>query len=476
MKPKQPRLAQLKITEFSKEGRGRGSWLREDGQSIHVEVPFSIPGDEILVDLAKNKGIYQGQPIEWIQLSPDRVTPFCQHFGQCGGCRWQQISYENQLQQKEAWVRRCLDPYLHSSVVWHPIIPCTPPWHYRNKMELTFSSDKAGQRYLGLILYGTRGHVFQMQECPIAQPWVSQAVQAVSDWWAASGLEAYHGGKDQGSLRTLTLREGIRTGDRLVMLTVSGNPDYALNKERMHSFVAGLREAIEPSSPDQNLSIFVRIQQIVKGKPTQFYEMLLYGPDHIREIIHLDAGEGRSRSIEFCISPSAFFQPNTSQAEKLYSRAIQMTQTTADDVVYDLYCGTGTLGICMGEGVKEVIGIDLSPESVCDARENIKRNQLSRIAIYEGDVGRVLSTLSETGRPSPDVVMVDPPRAGLDAKAISQILELKSPKLTYISCNPATQAANLDDLIRGGYRLQAVQPVDQFPQTVHVENIVILTR
>lgn len=477
MANQQPRVAQVQITEFSKEGHGCGIWQRQDGTWIKIEVPFSIPGDHVQVHLYKRrKGMYQGVPQEWLQLSPQRISPLCQHFGACGGCRWQQIAYEDQLKQKEQWIRQYLQPYSHENVAWHSIIPCSPPWHYRNKMELSFSSDKAGQRYLGLILYGTRGHVFQMKQCDLAQPWIVDAVQAVSRWWELSGLEAYYSGQDRGALRTLTLREGQRTGDRLVMLTVSGNPAYAISRHHLQEFIAILREAIEPQLEDQKLSIFLRIQQIAKGKPTQFYEMLLYGPDHLREVIYLDDPSKGKQALRFRISPTAFFQPNTRQAEQLYARAIQLTQASEDAIVYDLYCGTGTLGICMAKHVKQVVGIELTPESVLDARENIKLNQLENVTIQKGDVGQLLPILLKESPQRPDVVMVDPPRAGLDAKALQHLLDCKAPKITYISCNPISQAANLEVLIKGGYRLQAVQPVDQFPQTVHVENIVVLTR
>jgi 23S rRNA (uracil1939-C5)-methyltransferase len=306
-------------------------------------------------------------------------------------------------------------------------------------------------------------------------PWIIDAVKATSQWWADSGLDAYHLGSDKGSLRTLTLREGQRTGDRMVMLTVSGNPEYALNQKQIQSLVETLRQAIEPSGTDQKLSVFLRIQQIAKGQKTQFYEMQLYGPDHIREILYIDSAQNERYPLHFRISPSAFFQPNTRQAEQLYSRALQLTQAPAGGVVYDLYCGTGTLGICMAKQAKEVIGIELSPESALDARENVKANHLSNVSIRTGDVGQLLPLLLEDKRLHPDVVMVDPPRSGLDPRALNHLLAIKAPQITYISCNPATQAANIEVLTQGGYRIRAVQPIDQFHQTVHVENIVVLT-
>lgn len=472
----QPRIAQLKVLEFSKEGQGRGIWHSSAGQPQLVEVPFSMPGDEVKVCLLKKKkGVYQSQLLEWLHFSENRISPRCCHFGYCGGCRWQHLAYEEQLKQKENWIYHYLQPFFHSDTVQYPIIPCLSPWYYRNKMEFTFSTDKASNRYLGLILYGTRGHVFQLQECYLMHNWIIDAIKAVTQWWVDSGLDAYHMGNNQGSLRTLVLREGQRTGDRMVMLTVSGNPAYALKQHQINHFVSAIRQAVEPSLLEQKLSIFLRIQQITKGKPTQFYEMLLYGPDHIREVLHIEVAESVDYTLNFRISPSAFFQPNTYQAEQIYSRAIQLSQISAESVVYDLYCGAGALGICVAKVAKQVVGIELSPESSLDARENVKYNHLSNVSIHTGDVGHLLPVILKDKCLHPDAILVDPPRAGLDFRALQHLINIKAPILTYISCNPSTQISNIKELINIGYRLQAVQPIDQFPQTAHVENIVVLT-
>lgn len=466
-------IVELEISSFSKNGHGMGQFQEDDGRILKIEVPFTMPGDKVKALLTrKQKGIYQSFLKEIVIPSPERATPRCIHFGSCGGCRWQHLPYEMQLQKKEELIRNTFAPYLNSNVTVHPILPCLPPWEYRNKMEFSFSSDLAKNQYLGLMLYGSRGRVFNLLECHLVNSWFADAVKAVRRWWQESGLDAYHLGKDTGSLRTLIGREGKRTGDRMIMLTVSGNPDFAMHKNQLQTFIEAVRQAVEPSNQDQKLSIFLRIQQIAKGHPTQFYEMHLYGPDHIREILHPFA----DTSLTFRISPSAFFQPNSDQAEKLYSRALEMIQISPHDTVYDLYCGTGTLGLCAAKRAKSVIGIELSPESVVDARENIKLNHLSNIEIFKGDVGKTLAKMIEENKPFPTIVMVDPPRAGLDSKAIEALLKIQAPKLLYISCNPLTQAGNLEDLINGGYHLKALQPVDQFPQTLHVENIAILEK
>ena len=467
----------IKIIRYCKDGFGQGECSLEGRTPFLVDVPFSKPGDEVQVELFKKiKGVFFGRPKEWLRFSENRQTPSCRHFGDCGGCRWQHIPYEEQLSMKQAMVYRLLEPFLQKDSKLFPITPCSHPWEYRNKMELTFSSDKAGNHYLGLISLGTRGHVFQMKECHLMRSWIAEAVTAVSRWWEESGLLAYHSGSDKGSLRTLTFREGIRTGDRMVILTVSGNPAFALNKTMMNRFVAAVRKGVEPYSSEMKLSVFLRIQQIAKGRPTQFYEMLLYGPDHLREILYIETDPGESHALHFRVSPSAFFQPNPIQAEQLYSKAIQLTQASPQSVVYDLYCGTGTLGICMAKKAKEVIGIELSPESSLDAKENIKLNQLCNVSICRGDVGQVLPQLLQQRRLRPEVVMIDPPRAGLEEKALHHLLSIGAPKLTYISCNPSTQARDVAQLVKSGYRIHAVQPVDQFPHTVHVENIVVLSK
>ena len=472
---KSQRIVQVKIDQLTNEGLGSGELVTVSGEKSLVAVPFTMPGDEAWVSLEKKKkGVRQGKALEWLHLSEERTQPRCKHFGACGGCRMQHVPYERQLSLKEQSVKRYLQPYLHETTLWQPIIPSHKPYGYRNKMELSFSSDKAGNRYLGLILFGTRGHVFQMEECHLMNSWIVKAVEAVSAWWEASGLEAYHCFKNTGALRTLTLRNGEHTGDRMIVLTVSGNPDFALNSIQLKSFVSALREKIEIS--EEKLSIFLRIQQTVKGSPTQFYEMLLYGPDHIREILQIEEGAGNVHALNFRISPVAFFQPNSRGAETIYSKAIQMTPHVAGNIVYDLYCGTGTLGICMAKSARQVIGIELCPESVVDARENIKNNDMTNISIHEGDVGKLLPELLKNEQLKPSAIVVDPPRSGLDSSAIKHLIQANARVITYISCNPATQAANLEHLVAAGYQIRAVQPIDQFPHTKHVENIVSLER
>lgn len=468
---------QIDVTAFSKEGFGRGFFENPSQKRVPIDIPFTMPGDRVDVSLCgKKKGLYRGKLLHIESPSKDRVTPLCSHFGNCGGCQWQHIDYVEQLKLKETFVRDLFRSFIHSDTKCFPIIPSEPYFRYRNKMELSFSSDKWGHRYLGLIIQGTRGHVFHMKECHLMNPWMAHVVSDVNEWWNRWNLLAFNPSRNCGTLRTLTLREGIRTQDRMIILTVSCDPQFALEQRILNDFVATCRLSCEEDMENGKLSIFLRLQQVAKGRATRFYEMLLHGSDHIREVLYIETGKNIRESFRFHISPSAFFQPNTLQAEKLYSKAIQLSELTPEDIVYDLYCGTGTLGICMARNVQKVVGIELSPESTLDANENVKINQLSNVVIETGDVGKTLQKYLECAETKPSLIMIDPPRAGLDLKAMNNILQGRPQKLTYISCNPLTQADNCAFFVKNGYQIVAIQSVDQFPHTSHVENIVTLRR
>ncbi len=445
--------------------RGYGVALIEREAQIpptEVEVAHSIPGDKIFFELTRKKrSPKKGRLLEILTPSPDRVEPRCPHARTCGGCCWQQMSYEAQLRQKEERVKQAFQ----GRFPIQPIIPCDSPFGYRNKMEFTFSENRAGTRFLGLMIAQAEPYVFNVTECHLCSPWFANVLNAVRTWWETSGLKAYHPPEDTGSLRYLTLREGVRTGQKMAVLNVSGNPAFALNRSQLDSFTAAVRSALPP---DDSIAVFLRIHQSKKGRPTQFFEMHLFGPDHIVEELHLKGGK-----LSFKISPISFFQPNTIQAEKLYDAALKLIENRS--VVYDLYCGTGTLGMAAARFAKKVVGIELSPESVIDAESNLIRNNIQNAEIHQGDVGQVLTRLmGEPGFLRPDAVIVDPPRAGLDDLALHHLKTLLPRSIVYISCNPLTQAENVQELLKVGYTLQWLQPIDQFPHTYHIENIAFL--
>lgn len=475
MRNKQKITVDLEIVELSKKGNGIGYFKDKNNNLKKIEVPFTLPKDFVKATLTRKKGSsYFAKVEEYIQKSPLRQTPRCLHFGVCGGCKLQHLNEEEQAKIKESSVLNYFKDLINQEVTFYPIIKAKEPYAYRNKMEFTFSSDKEKNKYLGLIINESRGKVLNLTECHLTNRWFIEALNVVKKWWETSDLEAYHPLKDTGSLRTLTLRESMTTKDRLVMLTVSGNPDFALHRHHIESFVKHLKESIQPSCQEATLSIFLRIQQVAKGVETSFFEMHLHGMDHIKEKLHIKPSDHLpEEELIFTISPQAFFQPNTKQAEILYSKALQLGEISKNDIVYDLYCGTGTLGICIAKYAKTVVGVEISREASLDARTNVKNNQLDNVIIYTGDVSKILK---EKELPKPNVVLVDPPRVGLEPAALKEIIQLNPEKIIYISCNPETQSYNVQDFINAGYRLVAIQPVDQFPQTAHIENIVILKR
>jgi 23S rRNA (uracil1939-C5)-methyltransferase len=257
----------------------------------------------------------------------------------------------------------------------------------------------------------------------------------------------------------------------MAVLNIAGRSELSLEEiqQRLHlDFVRAVKEAV----PHEEISVFLRIHEANKGKPTQFHEVHLAGPDHIIEELHLEG-----KKLSFKISPSSFFQPNTLQAEKLYSAALSHIAHLIQPIVYDLYCGTGTLGMVAATMASQVVGIELSPQAVQDAKENAERNKIEKISFHQGDVGKVLTQLmSQAAFQRPDVVIVDPPRAGLDSLALHHLKTLSPKGILYISCNPLTQSANIQELLEAGYSLRSLQPVDQFPHTYHIENIAYLER
>jgi 23S rRNA (uracil1939-C5)-methyltransferase len=257
------------------------------------------------------------------------------------------------------------------------------------------------------------------------------------------------------------------------MLTVSGNPAYALQKAQLQGFVDAVRTSV-PEGERERLSVFLRIQQTCRGSATQFFEMHLEGPDHLLEKLSLDLDP--PRELSFKISPTSFFQPNTFQAEKLYSAALRMVSFPKKHVL-DLYAGTATLAMAMAARAERVTAIEINPHACFDAESNKELNGLANVEILCGDVGKGLDALRSCPDFSPpDLVVVDPPRTGLDALALAHLKELRAEELLYVSCHPETQAANVQELIAAGYQLFKMQSVDQFSHTPHIENVVLLRR
>jgi 23S rRNA (uracil1939-C5)-methyltransferase len=456
---------QVRIQEMNARGWGVGTY-----STGKVEVIGGLPGEELLVQLnRKRRGKWKANLLEVLQPSPERVVPRCRHVPECGGCTWQQMAYSAQLKEKERRIKNLYAPLL-SHVDLRPIIACPDPWVYRNKMEFSFSQNKAGERFLGLVIAGSKGHVLNLSACHLVSPWFVLVLEQVRIWWEQSGLQAYRL-NDTGTLRTLTIREGKRTGDKLMMLTVSGNPAYRMSSSQLKSLIKTILSCF-PEKEHDRISIFLRIQQIHKGAPTQFFEMHLHGPDHLLEKMQLNLNP--PIELTFKISPTSFFQPNTFQAEQLYSAALKMVGFPKKHVL-DLYAGTATLGLAMAAFSEKVTAIEINPHACFDAEANKELNGLKNVEILCGDVGKKLAELQQRSDFGlPDLVIVDPPRTGLDEQALAHLKALRPKEILYVSCNPETQSSNIQNLVAEGYQLVALQPVDQFPHTPHIELIALL--
>jgi 23S rRNA (uracil1939-C5)-methyltransferase len=457
------------IDRLSQKGWGVGS---RPAPAAPVEVIGGLPGDVLRVAVGKKRGGKRRAELkEVLKPSPLRVQPRCVHVPLCGGCTWQQMDYTGQLKEKERRVQEIFSSLLQECAVT-PILACQEPWRYRNKMEFSFSQNLAGEKFLGLIIAGSRGHVMNLTECHLVSEWFITLLNGVRTWWEESGLAAYRL-NDTGTLRTLIVREAKNTNDKLVMLTVSGNPAYTIPQSQLQRFIEVVKTSL-PEEEWQNLSIFLRVQQCLKGSATQFFEMHLHGRDHLLEKMTLPLGS--PVELLFKISPTSFFQPNTVQAEKLYAAALNLVGFQKKHVL-DLYAGTATLGMAMAARAEKVTAIEINPHACFDAEVNKELNGLSNIEILCGDVGEKLKLLRQRADfIPPDLIIVDPPRAGLDKAALDHVKELQADEILYVSCNPKSQAENVQELVKGGYRLVKLQSVDQFPHTPHIENIILLKR
>ena len=455
------RIFRLKVTDYSKKGHGLAFLEVGEGKTpVKVEIPSAAIGEHLEVKIEKKRGkVYRAKIVKMIQASSARILPRCEHANFCGGCSWQHIEYRSQLEQKEKSIRALFGSI--PGLFFHPIIPAEKPWHYRNKMEFSFSENRSGEKFLGLVETFSRRKVLNLNHCHLVSSWFTQITQAVFEWWNARSLKPFHPPSGTGSLDSLIVREGIRTGQRMVTLNISGNQDHFVKKTDLTTF----KKAILRVSPKERTSIYLRIRRAEKNQATTFYEMHLHGPDALHETLFI-----KGKPFHFRISPTSFFQPNTLQAEKIYEKALDLAHPTSSMRVYDLYAGSGSIGMIFAPFVKKVLAIEQSAYAVCDAKVNIQLNQIDNMNIVCADVKEILSKFSL----SADLVIVDPPRSGLDQALIKRLLIIRPKKILYISCNPLIQSENIFTLIEHGYQLQAIQPVDQFPHTPHIGTISLL--
>jgi 23S rRNA (uracil1939-C5)-methyltransferase len=421
-----------------------------------VFVRRGLPGDRVRARVTKVKrGFAEALATEVLEPSSDRVEAPCAHYPACGGCRFQDLDYAVQAAAKEAQVRDALTRIggIPDAPV-EPILPAASPFFYRNKMEYSFTQTPTGPA-LGLHKAGRWDEVLEIEKCWLTTDLGNAIRNAVRDWAREEGLVAYDQAEQKGYLRHLVIREGRNTGQVLVMLVTSPGEKF----ERGY-LVEVLRRFPEVRS----------IHWAVNDQPSEVTNLpsqLLWGEDAIEEEL---------LGLRFRIRPNAFLQTNTEMAEQLYGLAIEYAALTGTETVYDLYCGTGTIGIAMARNALSVWGVEISEEAVACALENLELNSIGNAAFFAGNVGQSIEELLERAGP-PDVVVVDPPRAGLAGKALKRTGELGAPRLVYVSCNPTTLASDIKVLrAEYGYELVRARPVDMFPHTPHVETVALLTR
>lgn len=453
---------------------GGKSIARVDGKVVFIE--GAVPGDIVDVRLVKNKKDWaEGKAIHIRRYSADRVDPFCKHFGVCGGCKWQMLPYEKQLEYKQQEVidqmkrigRLELPEMLPA--VGSDQIKC-----YRNKLEFTFSSKKYFTQEeidamplsvegpsglpaipaLGFHVPGSFDKVIDIEECHLQSSFNDTIRNSIRKFAFDNGISFYDIRNHTGLLRNLMIRL-CTTGDTMVNL-VFGEPDPIVTELIMNY--------IKNQFP-QITSLYYTVNTKYNDSLHDQQPILYHGKEFVLE--HLG-------NLKFKIGPKSFFQTNTKQAEVLYGIAKKFAALKGTETVYDLYCGTGSIGIFLSDQAKKVVGVEMIEEAIYDAKENVKLNGISNAEFFSGDVSSVCTDDFFKHHGKPDVIITDPPRVGMHEKLVRQILSMEAPVVVYVSCNPATQARDLQ-LLSENYKIDAIQTVDMFPHTHHIETVVKLS-
>lgn len=460
-----PVVENVEITGVAAEGK---SIARVDDMVVFI--PYGAPGDVANIKLDKKKRSYaEAHIVDMVKPSPDRVTPACEHFGVCGGCKWQHIPYESQLRYKRDQVVDALTRIAKVEIPEvNPTLGSKETFCYRNKLEYTFSCkcwitfedlrsgrEIADRNALGFHIPGAFDKVLDIKKCWLQDDLSNRIRLFVRQYALAKGYEFYDIKAQQGLMRTLMVR--IASTGEVMLIVVFARPE----QEKIDDLMG----AIAAEFPEITSLLYVVNQKVNDTIADQ--EVITYrGRDYINE---------EMEGLQFRIGPKSFYQTNSLQAYELYKVARRMACLKPDDLVYDLYTGTGTIANFVARQVKKVVGIEYVPEAIADARLNSEVNGIDNTIFFAGDMKDVLTDgfIEEHGRP--DVMIIDPPRAGMHEDVVNVILNARPERIVYVSCNPATQARDLA-LMDSLYRVEEVQPVDMFPHTHHVENVVRMTR
>jgi 23S rRNA (uracil1939-C5)-methyltransferase len=438
--PERPRRGELLTLDVDSLAYGGRGIARRNGYVVFVA--GGLPGDRVRAEVTKAKrGYAEASALELIHESPDRVPARCDHGGQpCPGAPWQSLPYEQQLRHKQSQVEDALVRLGGlEGFELEEIEPAVEQWRYRNKLEYSFG-EHDGELTLGFHARGRWDLIVDAEDCQLASNRNNARRNEIRAWAASQGLPAYDRRERTGILRNLVVREGRRTGQLQTRLVTSPSEI--------------------PRPP-------VDLHTIVEGSSG--------GTDGPTGALGSEYLEEELCGLRFRISHNAFFQTNTEMAERLYGIGAEMAGLTGNERVFDLFCGIGTLGLSLASRAGEVWAVEIVPEAIADAEENARLNGIENAHFRAGDARKEIRPLvEEAGKP--DVVVVDPPRAGLSKKVVRRVIECEAPRIVYVSCNPTTLAPNAAQLAEAGYRVRRVRPVDMFPQTPHIECVALLEK
>ena len=463
-----PLLEKVTITDVAAEGKA----LAKVNDMV-VFVPYVVPGDVVDLQVKRKKNKYaEAVAVNFHEYSPKRAVPFCQHYGVCGGCKWQCLTYEDQIKYKQKQVTDNLTRIGKVELPEiSPILGSEKTEFYRNKLEFTFSDKrwlteeevKAEVKYdqmnaVGFHIPGAFDKVLAIEKCWLQDDISNQIRNTIRDYAYEHNLAFYNIRNHEGVLRNLMIRTSS-TGELMVLLQVRVSCDKDLYDTK-----ALLAHVVEKFPQITSLLYVVnnKCNDTINDLDVEVFK----GNDHIFE---------EMEGLRFKVGPKSFYQTNSEQAYNLYKVARDFAGLTGDELVYDLYTGTGTIANFVSRQAKKVIGIEYVPEAIEDAKVNSAINNITNTLFYAGDMKDMLTQdfINEHGRP--DVIITDPPRAGMHNDVIDVILFAEPKRIVYVSCNPATQARDLS-LLDAKYKVLAVQPVDMFPHTHHVENVVLLEK
>ena len=455
MKKGQIYEGRIQEVEFPNKGK---ILLPEEEKTVVVK--NGAPGQLVRFSVNKiRKGKAEGRILEVLEPAENEITPPCPHFGQCGGCTYQNLPYEEQLQLKETQIRNMMDEAVDGEYIWEGIHPSPRQEAYRNKMEFSFGDEyKDGPLALGMHKRGSFHDIVNVPECRIVDEDFRKILIRTLDYAKSTGLPYYHRMRHTGFFRHLLVRKAVKTGEILIDLvttTEEGDREFdghgfaeALLELELEGTIAGILHTRNDSVAD-----------VVKDEGTD----ILYGQNYFYEEL---------LGLRFKITPFSFFQTNSLGAEVLYETARSYIGDTKDKVIFDLYSGTGTIAQILAPVAAKVVGVEIVEEAVEAARENAALNGLNNCTFWAGDVLKVIDELGEV----PDLIVLDPPRDGVNPKALEKIIRFGVQKMVYIACKPTSLARDLELLQGRGYQVERMACVDLFPGTYHVETIVLLQR